>query len=126
MGRRIRLAAAVTLLATVACTGSPGRSTQTDRSTAPVPSRTERWPEDLAYLVERMEAIHPDLYHGVSRATVHGAAQDLVSGAGDLDDEEMLVGVMRLVALISAHGRDGHMGVWPPDNPDLVHRYPLR
>ena len=38
----------------------------------------------------------------------------------------MLVGVMRLVAMISAHGGDGHMGIWPPDNPDAVHRFPVR
>jgi hypothetical protein len=43
-----------------------------------------------------------------------------------LDDDEILVGIMRLVATISSDGRDGHMGVWPPDNPPAVHRFPIR
>jgi hypothetical protein len=43
-----------------------------------------------------------------------------------LSDDEILVGVMQLVAMISSEGRDGHMGVWPPDNPELVHRFPIR
>jgi hypothetical protein len=73
-----------------------------------------------------MEAIHPDLFHGVPEATFDGAVADLVDAMPDLDDDEMLVGVMHLVAMISAHGGDGHMGVWPPDNPDAVHRFPVR
>jgi hypothetical protein len=112
------------VLAAAACTGGP-HPPSPHRSVAPV-SRAERWSEDVTYLVERMEAIHPDLYHGVSRTTVHDAAEELVESVSGLDDDEVLVEVMRLVALISTNGRDGHMGVWPPDNPDLVHRYPLR
>ncbi len=73
-----------------------------------------------------MEDIHPDLFHGVPEATFDRAADELIDAIPDLDDDEMLVGVMRLVAMISAHGGDGHMGVWPPDNPDAVHRFPVR
>ena len=43
-----------------------------------------------------------------------------------LSDDEILVGIMHLVAMISSEGRDGHMGVWPPDNPGAVHRFPIR
>ena len=73
-----------------------------------------------------MEDIHPDLFHGVPEATFHRAADELIDAIPDLDDDEMLVGVMHLVAMISAHGGDGHMGVWPPDNPDAVRRFPVR
>ena len=73
-----------------------------------------------------MEDIHPDLFHGVPEATFHRAADELIDAIPDLDDDEMLVGVMRLVAMISAHGGDGHMGLWPPDNPDAVRRFPVR
>ncbi len=88
--------------------------------------RVERWTADVTYLVEQMEDIHPDLFHGVPAATFHRAADDLIGAIPDLDDDEMLVGVMRLVAMISGRGGDGHMGVWPPDNPDAVHRFPIR
>jgi hypothetical protein len=73
-----------------------------------------------------MEDIHPDLFHGVSEATFRRAVDELIDAIPDLRDDEMLVGVMRLVAMISTHGGDGHMGVWPPDNPDAVHRFPVR
>jgi hypothetical protein len=73
-----------------------------------------------------MEDIHPDLFHGVSEATFDRAAGELIDAIPDLDDDEMLVGVMHMVAMISAHGGDGHMGVWPPDNPDAVRRFPVR
>lgn len=73
-----------------------------------------------------MERIHPDLFHGVPEATFQRAADELIDAIPDRDDDAMLVGVMRLVAMISAHGGDGHMGVWPPDNPETVHRFPIR
>jgi hypothetical protein len=40
-----------------------------------------------------------------------------------LDDNEILVGIMHLVAMVSSDGRDGHMGVWPPDNTEAVRRF---
>ena len=73
-----------------------------------------------------MEDIHPDLFHGVPEAMFDRAAGELIDAIPDLDDDEMLVGVMHLVAMISTHGGDGHMGIWPPDNPDAVHRFPVR
>jgi hypothetical protein len=73
-----------------------------------------------------MEAIHPDLFHGVSVGAFDGAVEDLAAALPSLSDDEILVGVMQLVAMISSEGRDGHMGVWPPDNPELVHRFPIR
>jgi hypothetical protein len=73
-----------------------------------------------------MEDIHPDLFHGVPKPTFDRAAGELIDAIPDLDDDEILVGVMHLVAMISTHGGDGHMGVWPPDNPDAVRRFPVR
>jgi len=73
-----------------------------------------------------MQDIHPDLFHGVPEAMFDRAAGELIEAIPHLDDDEMLVGVMHLVAMISAHGGDGHMGIWPPDNPDAVHRFPVR
>jgi hypothetical protein len=90
------------------------------------PTRDERWTQDIDYLVKQMEAIHPDLFHGVSKEAFDRSVEDLVATLPTLSDDQVLVGIMHLVALISSHGRDGHMGVWPPDNPEVVHRFPIR
>ena len=103
-----------------ACT-SPGTS-DPSRSPSPSPAvvaspgadRDEPWTTDIAYLVEQMQAIHPDLFHGVSPAAFHGAVDELVAAVPGLDDDEVMVGIMRLVAMISTRGGDGHMGVGRP------------
>ena len=108
------------VLFAAACTtpSTPAPSTtRTPPSVSPSPvlTREERWSEDINYLVEEMEAIHPDLFHGVSEGTFNEAVDDLMTALPSATDDEILVGIMHLVALISSHGRDGHMGVWPPD-----------
>ncbi len=117
----------VLLAATCTTQGAASQSAETPQPTSPSPvlSREERWTKDIGYLVEQMRSIHPDLFHGVPEGTFDRAVHDLVAALPDLDDDEILVGVMHLVAMISAHGRDGHMGVWPPDNADAVHRFPV-
>jgi len=77
-------------------------------------------------LVGRMRELHPDLFHGVSDASFDAATDALRAALPTLSDDQFLVGLMRLVASISAEGRDGHMGIWPPDNPGAVRRYPVR
>jgi Peptidase family S41 len=121
------------LFGATACTGQgPPASTSVSAhpsvspSPTPVLTREERWGEDIAYLVAEMETIHPNLFHGVSEETFDGAVDSLVTALPSLNDDEILVGIMHLVALISSDGRDGHMGVWPPDNPETVHRFPIR
>jgi hypothetical protein len=109
---------------------SPRDTTTIGRSSSPSASpgtsRSQAWAQDVAYLIQRMESLHPDLYHGVSKAELAEAAHSLVTRLPTLRDDQILVGMMHLLALISSDGRDGHMGIWPPDNPDVVHRYPIR
>jgi hypothetical protein len=119
------LATACTAPAARAPESSPAIPTVSPSASA-APSREERWAEDVSYLVDQMETLHPDLYHGVSRDDLARAVDDLVAELPTLDDDEVLVRIMRLVAMISSDGRDGHMGVWPPDNPEAVHRFPIR
>jgi Peptidase family S41 len=118
------------VLAFTACTshGAPASTSVSAPSGSSTPglTREQRWTEDIDYLVGEMKAIHPDLFHGVSESTFGGAVDDLMTALPGLNDDEILVGIMHLVALISSDGRDGHMGVWPPDNPEAVHRYPIR
>ena len=114
------------MLAVTACTAHRTPPLRSVASPTPVLTRDEHWTDDIDYLVREMEAIHPDLFHGVSENAFDAAVDALVADVPDLTDDEVLVGVMRLVAMISSEGRDGHMGVWPPDNPEAVHRFPIR
>jgi hypothetical protein len=118
------------ILTSAACTSSDApvasSSSPTASASPAARTRTQRWTADVEYLVEQMEDIHPDLFHGVPQVTFDAAVAELIDAIPDLDDDEMLVGVMHLAAMISARGGDGHMGVWPPDNPSAVHRFPIR
>jgi hypothetical protein len=76
--------------------------------------------------VEAVERIHPDPFHDVSRARFLRAADRLRERLAGRSDERVLVGLMRLAALPSLRGRDGHLGLWPPDNPEAIHRFPIR
>jgi hypothetical protein len=121
-GARLCVAALVTALCagSVACTGP--RPDGSPPGTAGPANAGRR--ADIATLIERLEAVHPNPYHGISESAFRAAADDLAARAGGLRDDEFLVGIMRLVGLLSSRGLDGHSGVWPWDN-DL-HRFPLR
>jgi peptidase S41-like protein len=129
---RLRTLASIVSLVLVAtaCTaqGAPASTNVSPPPGSPsrLLTREERWTEDIDYLVEKLGAIHPDPFHGVPEETFDGAVHDLTTALPTLNDDEILVGIMHLVALISSDGRDGHMGVWPPDNPETVHRFPIR
>lgn len=59
-----------------------------------------------------MERLHPALYHGVSRAELTSAVSALASRAPTASDDEMLVGVLRVIAMISMRGCDAHTGAY--------------
>jgi hypothetical protein len=80
---------------------------------------------DLDGLVERLEAYHPEPWHGISREEFVAEVEDLKARLPELGEEETVVAVMRLVALISANGRDGHMFAFPTDG-DYGTALPLR
>src|SRR5262245_34119611 len=120
--------AAVAVAAIVAggCTGPASAPTPARPSAPAVGAHEERWAEDLHLLARRMAELHPDLYHGISAASFGAAVESLRTSLSTLTDDQILVDLMRLVASVSTDGRDGHMGIWPPDNPGAVRRYPLR
>jgi Peptidase family S41 len=76
-----------------------------ERSTAVSPDARG----DVELLLQELERIHPNPFHAVSRAELHGAASQLIARLGELDDNQMLVELMRLVARLGE--RDGHAGV---------------
>lgn len=68
-----------------------------------------QWREDLAFMVSEMEARHPNLYHTVDRSQFQAAASDLRKAIPDLQRNAIIVGLMRLAAMIG----DGHTRVDP-------------
>lgn len=76
------------------------------------------------YLVE-LERIHPEPYHAVSRAEYRAAADRLIARLPELDDDQLMVELLRLVALLGE--RDGHANMNPlaGGHRRVPHLYPL-
>ena len=80
---------------------------------------------DVRKLAAEMERIHPDLYHSVSRERFQQAVDDLVEQLADLERDEILVELLRIIAMTGE--RDGHMGLFPlVDHRRPVHLAPIR
>jgi hypothetical protein len=79
---------------------------------------------DIRTLVAELERQHPDPYHAVSREDFRRAADDLAARAPGLRRDQVVVGVMRLMAMLGE--RDGHSGVHPLSPGQNVRAYPLR
>jgi hypothetical protein len=80
---------------------------------------------DIVELADEMERIHPNLFHSVSRAEFRGAVDDLVARLPALERDEVLVGLMRIIAMTGE--RDGHMGLFPlVDHSQPLHLLPIR
>jgi hypothetical protein len=65
-------------------------------------------------LVPGMDRIHPDLTHDVSRESLDAAVADLIATIPDATDDELMAGVLGIVAMVSRKGCDAHTGafVW--------------
>jgi hypothetical protein len=98
--------------------------TSGDRSAAPTSTRSAA--DDIPYLVERIEEIHPDPWHAVSEVEFKEAATRLEERIDGLTPDQQLVELMRLTALLGE--RDGHGGVFPldPTHERTLHVYPIR
>ena len=80
---------------------------------APPPPATTAATSDLDHLLDQLETIHPEPFHGVPRATWVTEMSDLQQQLPELTDDQLVVEVMRLVALLSREGRDGHQFALP-------------
>lgn len=113
-----QLLATALLVLAAAATPQPSHAQGAAAASAstPVPQLTaEQWREDLHFMVEEMERRHPDLYHNVSRETFHAAVADLHRRVPQLRRNEIVVGMMRLAAMIG----DGHTRVDPRKDPEF-------
>jgi hypothetical protein len=76
--------------------------------------RVNGWRSDLGQLVPGMDRLHPDLDHGTTLEALNAAVDELAVDVPNTSDDELMVGVARIVAMVSADGCDGHTGafVW--------------
>src|SRR4029079_15479981 len=81
---------------------------------SPTADRNAGWRSDLQALIPGMAGIHPDLTHSTSREVLDRAVADLVATIPTATDDQLMVGVLRIVAMVSAKGCDAHTGafVW--------------
>jgi hypothetical protein len=80
---------------------------------------------DVLALATAMERTHPDLFASTPRARFRAEARALARRAPALSRPQLVVGLMRLVALAGA--RNGHTAVYPFDaHPRPLRVYPVR
>lgn len=95
------------------------------RLPAPLPSptetRDERWRQDLHYLAVQLPRLHIDPFHRTSPAEFERAVQELDARISDLNDHEVALGMIQLVAMLG----DAHSRAIPPGSL-TVHVFPLR
>jgi hypothetical protein len=134
---------AVTLALVAGCAGdrtpspapstapSPSPSAAPTATSGPSPSsadaRAAGWRADLAAVVPALEAHHPEPYHSTSKAELEAALATLDASIPQATDDQLMVGLLRVLAMVSAAGRDGHTGafIWGTGSYP-VHSLPLR
>ena len=73
-------------------------------------TRDDKWRADLAFVIDKLEDNHPNLYHSVSRGALEAATRTLSAAIPNLSDDEIFVELMRLLGLIGPE-RDGHLAI---------------
>jgi dienelactone hydrolase len=88
----------------------------------PASARTD----DVQLAAQHLRDDHPNLFHDLSSPRFGAAVADLSAHADSLDEDQFLVGLMRLGAMPGV--RDGHTGIFPlnPANRRVLHAYPIR
>jgi len=80
---------------------------------APQDERVDAWSEDLFFLVEEIDRLHPTPYHGVSQEEFEEAVSLVYERIPDLTDDQVTVELMRLFGLHGRGGKEGHCGLYP-------------
>src|SRR5215471_8738664 len=81
-------------------------------SASPAPERVTGWRADIAALIPGMARLHPNITHSATRAQLDDASAALAARVPSLTDDEVLVGLMRIVGQITSAGCDGHTGLY--------------
>jgi hypothetical protein len=80
------------------------------------------WIEDIDFVVERIQSLHPNPWHRVTRDSFLAEAGRLKADIPALDEEEIIVRSMQLAALL----HDGHTVLTPYNHPLITTWFPLR
>lgn len=87
------------------------------------PLSAEQWREDITFVVDTIERVHPAPFARADEATFRAQASRLLDDADDADAEDLVVRLMRLVAMVE----DGHTELDPsPMEPFASAWYPVR
>ncbi len=80
---------------------------------------------DVRFLMSEIRRIHPNPFHATPEPVFQAAADDLAARAPSLNQDQLLVELMRFVNLLGA--REGHSGIFTLDsgNARTFHVYPL-
>jgi len=109
---------ALIAIAVVACV--PLRPVNAQQSA--VALSAAQWRDDLRFMMQRLPELHANLYHATSKATFDSAAAALDARIPSLSRDEIIVGLMRIVALAG----DGHTNVYPTRDPAIAfHSLPV-
>lgn len=82
--------------------------------------RDDRWRQDLRYLETQLPRLHVDAFHTVDRETFRRTVDDLGAAVPQMSDLEIMVEVMRIVAMVG----DAHTQAVPPSSAPY-HAYPF-
>lgn len=98
-------------------TASPPPTVPPQASETPAPSASAgpSAADDLATLLETLERSHPDPFHGVDREEFVAALSAYEASLPELTPDEAVVGFMRVWAMLSREGRDGHQFAFPAE-----------
>jgi len=90
-----------------------------DAPPPPAATRDGRWIQDVDYMTSQLARLHPNLFFATPRSEFEAAAQQLKDRVPQLQDHEVVVGLMRVAALPG----DAHTAVqrWSG-----FHRLPVR
>ena len=109
---------AALVLASCSASATPTPTAQDPPASAGAPAASpsgsvEPAAADLALLLDRLETIHPEPFHGIPRDEFVSALEAHAAAMPRMTPEESVVGLMRVVALLSREGRDGHQFALP-------------
>jgi len=91
---------------------APGGPTAAPASPTPTVDRIAGWHADLAALLPGMQALHPQIAHSTPLDVLHRDVAELDARVSTASDDELMVGILRIVAQVSRKGCDGHTGAF--------------
>jgi hypothetical protein len=112
--------AATSAAATSAATAGPPTA-----SASPSLEQVVGWRADIDALLQARDHVHPAGWHGMKRDDWIAAAASVKAALPGLTDDQALVELLRLAAMPSWNGRDGHTGIFLTPGSG-VHPYPVR